>query len=77
MLALWAGCVVFVLVAFAALAIYGAWRQAECSGEARPFLGSGRQTYAAYGCLARDAGPLIALKMRLGIYDPAWRPVIK
>ena len=52
-------------------------KRAECSGESRPFLGSGRQFFEVYGCLARDAGPLIGIKKRLGIYNPGWMPVIK
>ncbi len=52
-------------------------KRAECNGETRPILGSGRQHFAIYGCLARDAGPLIDIKKRLGIYDPRWRPVIR
>ncbi|MDX7953500.1 hypothetical protein P7D22_20250 [Lichenihabitans sp. Uapishka_5] len=59
------------------LAALGLLSRAQCGGEARPFLGSGRQAFAIYGCLQRDAGPLIALKKRLGIYDPAWKTVIK
>lgn len=59
------------------LAIIGFLGREECSGERTPFLGSGPQTFETYGCLARNAGPLIAIKKRLGIYDPAWKPVIK
>lgn len=76
-MALATGCGIFVLLFFAGLAALGAWNRAQCSGESRPFLGSGRQTFAVYGCLARDAGPLIDIKKRLGIYDPTWKPVIK
>jgi hypothetical protein len=53
------------------------WSSAECSGESRPFLGSGKQAFAIHGCLARDAGPLIDIKKALGIYNPAWKTVIR
>ena len=75
--ALATGAGLFVLLVFAGLAVLSALNRAQCSGESRPFLGSGRQTFAVYGCLARDAGPLIDIKKRLGIYDPSWKPVIK
>ena len=52
-------------------------RQAECSGETRPFLGSTKQAFVINGCLAKDAGPLIDIKKRLGIYNPAWMTTIK
>ncbi len=52
-------------------------RRSECSGESTPFLGSDPQAFAIYGCLARNAGPLIEVKKRLGIYDPNWKTVIK
>jgi hypothetical protein len=50
---------------------------AECSGEHRPVLGSGRQAFAVRGCPLRFAGPLIGVKKAIGLYDPRSIPVIK
>ncbi|MCW6510230.1 hypothetical protein [Lichenifustis flavocetrariae] len=49
----------------------------ECSGETSGALGSAKQAFALPTCLAKDAGPLIAIKKRLGIYDRKWMTVIR
>jgi hypothetical protein len=72
-----AGAVLCVALFYAGCALLAFLSRAQCSGESRPFLGSGKQAFAIYGCLARDAGPLIGLKKALGIYNPAWKTTIK
>ena len=70
-----AGLLLSVAAAAAAGAVTECLTLAECSGEYRPFLGSGKEVFAVRGCLARDAGPLIDIKKLLRIYDPRWMPV--